>query len=336
MSQIYYKLWNPAGLFNQVLSLETAVGIQHKANKTITLYNTLHNSYMPSVSDYHQRYSDMISLPQNIVIDDIFTWDSKDRFIINDKLPVSVLENKRKCNLMKNFLVDSYEDIEDLREFGNGRSEFYLDNQYINFTATLVNYSYFFYNRDKELDKKIGSVSAKSEYLELAKKIAISLGDFDGIHLRLTDFPTYIYTVTKDGFNEAMQFLNSGRKIVICTDERNSRMLKNLDKSVIFLDQYIYENFYNDFKSLTFNDKVIFGLINNLVMHYSKDFIGTPGSTYTSYIQKGRVNMGLTPSWKCFSDLTYKKTGRYSWTNYPIPDDMKSWWREWEECLLIK
>lgn len=338
-NKIYYRLWNPAGLFNQVLSLETAIGLQHKTNADVILYNVSNDAKdykMSSPNYYDLRYSDMISLPQQITIDDIFSWNSKDRFTIMHGMIPDMLENKEKYNISNFFLVDKDKDKDNWTKFASNRSPLFLSNNEMNFTNTLISYSYFFYHRDAGLDSAIGSLSANDEYLSLAKKIAESLGEFDGIHLRLTDFPIYIYKVTDAMFNEAIESLDSGRKIVISTDDTNNKILNNLNKPVIFLDQYIYENFFDEFKALPFNDKVIFGLINNLVMHYSKDFIGTPGSTYTSYIQKGRVNKGLEPSWKFFGDLHYKKTDLYSWINYPIADGAKCWWREWEECLLIK
>jgi len=338
-NRIYYRLWNPAGLFNQVLSLETAVGVQHKSNANVILYNTATNANnfaIHSPNGYDTKYSKMISKQQKITIDDIFSWNSREHFTIKNEITKDCYAHAEKYNLSKFFLIDRDKEINNIKEFSSNRSPFYLSNNDMRFTNTLVSYSYFFYHRDTELDKSIESVSAKEEYVALAKKIAESLGDFDGIHLRLTDFPIFIYKVKDEMFNDAINSLNSGRKLVISTDDPDHYMLKNLNRSVIFLDNYIYENFYDDFKSLPFTDNIIFGLINNLVMHYSKDFIGTMGSTYTSYIQKNRVNKGLSPSWKFFNDLNYQKTGKYSWNNYPIEDGAKGWWREWEECLLIK
>jgi hypothetical protein len=335
-NKIYYKHLGPRGLFNQVLSLETAVGIQHKTNTDIIFYDDDKMFWMNKPSIYDQKYSDMICQQTTRKIYDIFTWGSQDRFIFDYDITENNLLNIDKHDMANVFLVDQNKNIDSIDEFAGTRYPIYFDGNDINLTNTLVSYSYFFYHRDLELDKKISSVSAKDEYKKLAKKIADSLGDFDGIHLRLTDFAIYVYRVTNEMFNEAISSFNSGRKIVISTDDADNPMLKNLGTSAIFLDKYIYENFFDDFKSLPINDEIVFGLINNLVMHYAKDFIGTPGSSYTSYIQKNRVNMGLDPTWKFFNNLNYKKTGKYSWTRYPIADNAKGWWREWEECLLIK
>jgi len=335
-NKIYYKYLGPRGLFNQVVSLETAVGIQHKADTDIIFYTEEHPFVINKPSDYDQKYEDMISPPVLRRIDDIFSWDSQNNFIFDYNLREEDLKHIDKYDMYECFLVDRNKETKNIEEFASGRSSLYIDNKDINFTNTLALYSYFFYHRDAELDKKIASVSPKVEYLNLAKKIANSLEDFDGIHLRLTDFPVYIHTVKKDMFVEAINSFDSGRKIVVSTDDSDNYILKNLNKPIISLDNYIYENFFHDFKSLPINDEIVFGLINNLVMHYSKDFIGTLGSSYTSYIQRGRANMGLTPSWKCFTDLNYEKTGLYSWTNYPVKNDAKSWWKCWEESVLIK
>ena len=337
-SKVYYKLYNPCGLFNQVLSLEAAIGIQHKAKREMVIYNISNNSdgfsiYHPDI--YGNRYSDMISKQQKIRIDDLFSWESQNQFTFNDELDKEQLQNIEKYSLFKFFLIDKGKELDNIKEFASNRFPFYIGDNDINLTRTLVSYSYLFYHRDKELDRQIGSLAPKNEYLNLAKKIAESLGDFDAIHLRLTDFPIYIYRVTQEMFDEAIESFDSGRKMVIATDDPDHAMLKNVKDSAIFLDKYIYENFVDEFKSLPFNDNVVFGLINNLVLHYSNEFVGTLGSTYTSYIQKGRIRNGLPASWKFFNDLSYKKSGTYSWTNYPIADEAKSWWREWEECSLI-
>jgi hypothetical protein len=333
---IYYNELGPRGLFNKVLILETAVAIQHKTNADVIFYANEHPFAINKPSNYDEKYKDMIYQQGSFKIDDIFSWDSQDRFIFDSTLRQNQLASVAECNMSRCFLVDKDKEVKNIDEFAGTRYPLYINTDSINFTNTLVSYSYFIYHRDKELDKKISSVSPHKSYLDLAKKIAISLGDFDGIHIRTTDFPIHVYAVTKEMFDEAVKSFKSGRKIVVSTDDPDSHVIKSLRSSAIFLDKYIYENFFDDFKSLPINNEIVFGLINNLVMHYSKDFIGTLGSTYTSYIQKGRVNMGLAPSWKCFNELNYIKTGNYSWTNYPIADNAKGWWREWEECLLIK
>jgi hypothetical protein len=335
-NKIYYKYLGPRGLFNQVVSLETAVGIQHKADTDIIFYTDQYPFAINKPSTYDEKYKDMISSPVLRRIDDIFSWDSQDNFIFDYNLREADIKDVKRYDMFEYFLVDKDKETKNIEEFASGRSQLYIDNKDINFTNTLSLYSYFFYHRDAELDRKIGSISPKIEYLNLAKQIAESLGDFDGIHLRLTDFPIYILTVTEDMFREAFNHLDSGRNVVVSTDEPDNYILKNLNKPIISLDKYIYENFFDEFKALPISDEIVFGLINNLVMHYSKDFIGTLGSSYTSYIQRGRANMGLTPSWKCFTDLEYKKTGNYSWTNYPVKNDAKSWWKCWEESILIK
>jgi len=73
-------------------------------------------------------------------------------------------------------------------------------------------------------------------------------------------------------------------KTVILTDDVNNKMFK--DKDVIFLDDYIVENFSEDFLSLPSQSEIVFGLIGLLVMCQSKEFVGTPRSTFTAYIQR--------------------------------------------------
>jgi hypothetical protein len=165
-NKVYYKLYNPAGLFNQVLSLETAVGLQHKTKKDFVIYNASNNLNgfaIFSPSNYSSRYSDMISPQQNIRIDDLFCWNSQDRFVFDDQLNKETLKDINKYDLFKFFLIDKDKETDNVKEFASNRTPLYINEEQINCTKTLVSYSYFFYHRDKDLDAQIRSVSPKKE-----------------------------------------------------------------------------------------------------------------------------------------------------------------------------
>jgi hypothetical protein len=104
--KIYYKYLGPRGLFNQVVSLETAVGIQHKANTDIIFYTEQYPFVINKPSTYDQRYKDMISTQRLWRIDDIFSWDSQDKFIFDYKLREEDLNHIKKYDMFDYFLVD--------------------------------------------------------------------------------------------------------------------------------------------------------------------------------------------------------------------------------------
>jgi hypothetical protein len=82
--------------------------------------------------------------------------------------------------------------------------------------------------------------------------------------------------------------------------------------------------------SLPFQDEVVFGLICNLVLHDSLNFVGKSGTTYTSYIHRNRNQKGIE-TWDFFDSPQQAEGQPYSWNDYPRPNDQKMWWREWPE-----
>jgi hypothetical protein len=93
-------------------------------------------------------------------------------------------------------------------------------------------------------------------------------------------------------------------------------------------------NFYKEFREFKFKEEVSFGILNNLVMHYSQDFIGSPGSTYTGYIHRG-LNQKRDIQWRIFGEEEHPQDGPYSWNGYDNKDSLtKQWWREWKESRI--
>jgi hypothetical protein len=340
--RIFYKFYS-AGLINQTMSLEIAAGIHYKTNRPIILHNLSSNyagfgereNPIHSPSTYCKIYSDLVSVNQYIRIDDIMSWQGKENFtFVNDE--VDTLDNIQKIErLQLKALVDYETNSKDLELFLGHRESFILPQNEVHLTNTLNWYSRFFYHRDKDFDLKMKTVRFNQEYYDLAIKIAESLGKFNGVHLRLTDHIPNMYEVQLKLFEDAIDTFDKSLITVIATDDPKHEILSNTKHKFILLGEYIYENFFNEFKQLPFTDDVIFGLINNLVMHYSQDFIGTQGSTYSGYIQRCRINNGLPASWKMFEDLDYKPLGKYSWIGYNIDELAKSWWREWEESKFL-
>ena len=330
---IYYKLWNPAGLINQLMSIELAVGIKHITGNEITIYNILngHNRSVPifSASRMHNQRNNLLDNSKGFIISDILNWKDKESYILSEEKELS-LEYETVEDLMK-FYYDLNNEEHDL-QFSEGRQQLsFLDNMHIK--HTLGWYSRFFNNRTKELDESISSVRFLPEYYELSEQIAKSLGSFNGAHLRLTDHKG-MFDPDNNIVDTGISKIDNGLPIVMCTDQPDSELIKNSSYNYLLLDEYILNNFYKEFKEFKLKDEVSFGMLNNLVMHYSQNFIGSPGSTYSGYIYRGLNQKKDTPC-KIFGEEEHIQDGPYSWNGYNSRDTFtKQFWREWKESKI--
>ena len=336
MKKIFFQLYNPCGLFNQVTSIELGVGLSTITERQMIWHNINNppdgnygHKRVPIYSANYQFNSRSEKVDTNIFpkITDLLNWKNKENEIfIDDTVEVFSSETQNIKNLMTYY----YSKEED-RDFSEGRELFNLDeNKDWDIRKTLGYYSRFFNNRTKDLDSSLSSVRFKEEYYQLSENIAKSLGDFNGAHLRLADHKPMI-NISSNSFSEGLSSLNEERLIVLSTDEPESDVIKNSDYKVLLLDRYILKNFYKEFRDLPFKEEVSFGIINNLVLHHSKDFIGTPGSTYTGYIHRN-INQKTDIGFKLFEEKNHEPTGKYSWNGYNNKDSFtKQWWREWQE-----
>lgn len=339
MKKIFFQLYNPCGLFNQITSVELGVGLSEITGRQLVWHNINNppnpkfNGKRVAIYSANYEYNDRgkkIELGVFPKITELMNWKNKeDNVFIDDIVDVFSYDTDNIENLMRYY----YSDKENL-EFSEGRSLLSLDNEKDwDIRKTLGYYSRFFDNRSKELNNAISSVRFKDEYYQISERIAKSIGDFNGAHLRLADHKPMINT-TAESFNQGLSKMSGSLPIVLSTDEPHSSVIKNSDYRVLLLDRYILNNFYEDFKTLPFKEEVSFGIINNLVMHHSKDFIGTPGSTYTGYIHRN-LNQKSNIGFKLFCEEEHKKTGSYSWNGYNNKDTFtKQWWREWEESKI--
>ena len=321
MGSIFYQLYQPCGLFNQITSLETAVGLASRYKKQLIF----HNISNPPNGDYggarvpiysaNYKYNERSHLIDSNVfpnISDLMDWENKDcNILINDTVDSFTNEDLRIENLMMYYSngSDDYKDTES--QFSEGRERLLLNNyNNVYLKKTLGYYSRFFLDREASLDKSLSSVRFKPEYYQLAEKVALSIGLFNGAHFRLTDH--------KGMF----------------TDQPDSELIKNSSYNYLLLDDYILNNFYKEFREFKFKEEVSFGILNNLVMHYSQDFVGSPGSTYTGYIHRG-LNQKRDIQWRIFGEEEHIQDGPYSWNGYNNKDSFtKQWWREWKESRI--
>lgn len=344
MGSIFYQLYQPCGLFNQITSLETAVGLSTRYKKQLVF----HNISNPPNGDYggarvpiysaNYKYNNRSHLIDSNVfpnITDLLDWQDKDcNIFINDTIETFTYEDLRIENLMMYYSVKSENYTEKEKDFSEGRERLFIDNyENVHLKKTLGYYSRFFFDRDETLDKSLASVRFKKEYYELAEKIANSIGVFNGSHFRLTDHKG-MFDPDNNILDQGISKIDNGLPIVMCTDQPESELIKNSSYNYLLLDQYILDNFYKEFREFKFKEEVSFGILNNLVMHYSQEFIGSPGSTYTGYIHRG-LNQKRDIQWRIFGEEDHLQNGEYSWNGYTNKDSLtKQWWREWKESRL--
>jgi hypothetical protein len=344
MENIFYQLYQPCGLFNQVTSLEVAVGLASRYKKQLLI----HNISNPPNGDYggakvpiysaNYRYNERSHLIDSNIfpnISDLMDWENKDcNILINDIVDSFTNEDLRIENLMMYYSSpsDDYKDTEE--NFSEGRERLLLNNyNNVYLKKTLGYYSRFFLDRESSLDKSLSSVRFKPEYYQLAEKIAISIGLFNGTHFRLTDHKG-MFDPDNNILDSGISQIDNGLPIVMCTDQPDSELIKNSSYNYLLLDDYILNNFYKEFREFKFKEEVSFGILNNLVMHYSQDFIGSPGSTYTGYIHRG-LNQKKDIQWRIFGEEEHLQDGPYSWNGYDNKDTFtKQWWREWKESRI--
>lgn len=285
---LFYRLHH-AGLTNRLFSLETALGLSHITKKKLVIYNLLDSqqNWLDSfpISDnvvFGKREKivkrEMVNFFELIDFNKSLVWEyiafGKISQFCEDEIKISDNLFLRYANVSKEIVAGS--------KYSNKKELVFQEGKSYNMSGpNLANRETFFANQDDDFLNKI-KVNFKQEYVDLANKIATSLEDFCGMHVRLTDHAERTFSFSKKDFDKSLS--KSNLKTVILTDDVNNKMFK--DKNVIFLDDYIVENFSEDFLSLPSQSEIVFGLIGLLVMCKSKEFVGTPRSTFTAYIQR--------------------------------------------------
>jgi hypothetical protein len=264
MGSIFYQLYQPCGLFNQITSLEVAVGLSNRYKKQLVL----HNISNPPNSDYggarvpiysaNYKYNKRSHLIDSDIfpnIADLVDWENKNSTIlINNIVDSFTNEDLRVENLMLYYssLSESIDQIEE--NFSEGRQNLLLNNyNNVHLKKTLGYYSRFFFDRNTSLDKSLLSVRFKPEYYELAEKVAKSIGLFNGAHFRLTDHKG-MFDPDSNILDSGINKIHNGFPIVMCTDQPDSELIKNSSYKYLLLDDYILNNFYSDFKEFKFKD----------------------------------------------------------------------------------
>ena len=350
---LIYELYNPCGLFNQVTSLEKGVALSYAFKRDLLIHNVVNVSYSNlekrqgmftknTSSKYKVDRKGLTDESRNPQINDLLSFTPYSNAVFVDNQLGSISSKPVGPVNFRNMYVNLSDDETNEYDFSLGRSKLKNPIGYdLEVRCTIGWYSAFFMNRTPEVDFGLSTVRFKPEYYELAKRIADSIGDFVGAHIRLTDnqFGYPLEPQVREGISSLLDY-----PVVIATDQPTHPAVA-AQKGLI-LEKYIEQNFYNDFKQMEFTDEATLGLVCNLVMHHAKDFIGSQGSTFTAYIQRHVRN-----DMKLFGEIPYEQAGPFTWNGYKIPDvtldpqwnhgltkleDPRTftWWREWPESRL--
>ncbi len=322
------------------MSLELATGLSNELNIPAivhyaqykadpNLYNTNSIAIFTPSRFYNKQREGFTNSEQFPHLLDLLDFDA-DLIFIDDKIDSFKQEQFVIDNLLNNYYYSNKPSISDDEiAFAEGRQRLPLDKD-LHVKLTLGWYSRFFYDRSPELNKAISSVKFKKEYTDLAKKIYYSIGHFQGMHLRLSDH-VHMFETTKEMFEGWLDsFGNNQLPIVVSTCQPGHIMVQKNKHRFILLDEYIVNNFAEEFLSLPFQDEVVFGLICNLVMQEADIFVGTSGSTFSAYIHRNRHQKGIE-TWDFFDNPPKAEGKPYSWNDYPLDLGRKMWWREWPE-----
>ena len=340
--KIYWQL-HEAGLINQVMSVEIGAGVSFMEKSHINFYgvnfNNNNRKIHPSgiIPEERKRLYVGSGTPKIFDLLDIPN-DIKFSYVADNDVSK---ETKSSCLEISDILKYYYKCAEgpNEKEFADGRIPIPLNSDSsFNFTKFAFGfYSRFFFNRPTELDCFFSRLNFKKPYLDLAESIAKKLGNFRGMHIRLTDHADK-YDHSPENLSRGQDyFKNKNLNLIISTDDKKT-IIERTSINGIFIDDIITQNYGIEFMELPQHDEVVFGLISLLTMGYAEEFVGTPGSTFSNYIHRLRINKGLD------DNLYYIKAGKhfdndqqngpFSWNGNRNHTNTKSWWQEWKECKL--
>lgn len=333
-NNIFFRI-HQAGFFNRFFCLQIGIGLSTVFKKPLIPYHVyslerLACDSSTSFAPYNPRKQ--VALQQTTNFFDLIDYDIgqipfivdyphietfyKDEIVIEDSLSdryVVVEENKK---LEKYFA-------------SNDKSRLILEEgQNYHFRGfTLANYSTFFFNRNYELDQALSRVKIKSQYSDLAKLMSNDIGDFYGIHVRLTDHQNQ--EVVEEELIRALDLFYD-KPVIVLTDDPQNEIFKN--KNIQFFDDLFINNYSKYFSYLDIQTEVSYSLVGALFMGNAYDFIGTNKSTFTSFIQR-QINQRKDYNFKFLNYYPEDNGMPFSWivdnTDYgPITRSISRDYRE--------
>lgn len=396
MRYLLYKDYE-SGLGNNWISLELAIGLAYLTNRQLVYYgsvgaekNLLHirgghyyrtRPHRQAVVT-NQQHPTLLDLLDELPIK-LVDYPSYFQHYQQDKL--SIINSSAR--LVKSVFVQNYDHYnapnfqayhqQVLTDFAAGRdilTDVSEDIWHLH-ECNLGYYSRFFFLPPPNFYQLIAKIRPAKIYRDLANKISQNIGHFNGVHIRLTDFKKFLpqgdrYQI--DILDTLQNIIPTDELLVICTDESENKdffqPITQIYQKHLFLDELIIDEFSNDFSQLPFTDEQTLGLICNMIMWHSQQFVGTPGSTFSGLIHRHwcqnrllnqlshqllshprenlqfrYINSGSSETTQInnqyFQQGVYveHKPGFFTWNRIHIPraSETLSWYREWPEAVFL-
>ena len=393
---LIYRL-HSSGMSNERMSLEIAIGLASLSKRKLILYGEEGSScgIRPTRGGWykmesHGWFSDGQNIPdyRPSLVTDLY-----------EKLPIEVPVGSNRGPLPKPWLFgtgnevnvfnhqisgyclcpqpsqSSYSlaaitDASGRKSFADGRSLLRIPSEPIWRLEgnNLSYYSRFFYDPTGNIAAAIQGMKLCTWMHFFAESVVSRIGEFNGCHIRLTDFRQFL--PQSSDYNEVIadviaESLSTDQLLVITTDENPSSSffdpLKQRFPKLLFLDEHLRTNCGDLWTSVPFVNENILGVICQLILEKSSIFIGTIGSTFTGLIHRGWLHRKLNDG-ASLSDSHFRFThcgtpgapasvpgyfekgqfvespeGLFSWNRIEIKNTSKgrlAWYREWPECAL--
>ena len=207
-------------------------------------------------------------------------------------------------------------------------------------------------------DKAELLASIRLKYLDsietVAAKIVGEIGGFNAVHIRLGDFGTTYwsdeYKIEVGRFQRYTKrvFADDSTPVLIATDGLDSKnVLEEIFSGyrTIYIDELIFDQFFESFRGLEFTDFNVLTILNQLICASGVHFIGTYRSTFTGIIHRlrqerfGKKDFNFLPDERVARlldenfDIMPDRTGFFQWNKYSAfaeNHNILGWMREWD------
>jgi hypothetical protein len=312
------------GFFNNLMSLELAVGLSVLSNRRLLLNIPPHAIFN---SEKRHNLLDLI---------DLYFPHQAGRF----------------TGLECQFLPDLHTHriyTEDLRQFEDAAILSTRNSR------TLGYYSYVLPFDERVICACNHLIRIKEPYRRAASRIVSEIrhehNRFASVHIRRADFVNVhnqTGTITPEQIRDNMSsHIPPDVFVLIHSDELETRYFEPITAAFsrhCLIDAALFRDFYPHAL-----DSAEIGLISALVASESELFLGTMFSTFTGYIQRKRLLNGKSGGFlylynQCPDTLRFRDgeilesgTSGPTWDRIEMPDDLRSnsfWWREWPESVI--
>ncbi len=332
-SQVYYS--GSIGMCNALMSVECAIVFGFSQGRKTYLYQS-------KPLQHSQKY-----------INDLFDFPSNVEFVGQESI-----EQSMKIGIPSFFGNILYTNTSPEDSFIANRSVINMDSLstipsiYTNSDKNLAFYSNIFYfdnpTSNGVYDHIKDQIKPKGKYEDIANEIIWSIwlrhGDYNSVHIRRGDKLQQGQPDINCGYmsERLSHSIAEGDTLLVHTDESDKTFFAPLASkyNLLFIEDEIKEYGLDGAES---------GLVSILIASHATNFIGTLGSTFTSYIHRYRVYNGLKEDFKYLYPMfdapldmagrMIKKDGfdnkKATWSQMEMGSmlHIAFWAREWPEFI---